>query len=285
MSSSLSLFLRAEESLVCDACTLSYYVVVTDAGGVGVLLADATDSYHMNLANFDPKTKEAFKKVMPPFYICNNPMDLTGSASMDDFIKATNLALDDPNIDSIIFAIQPGAPNLPSSHEIADIVQKHFGPGKTKKPLVVLAFGGKHPCDDIIRGDLTKAGMAVFSAPTDAMRVLSKLADYKDYLDRTAGRSKVYFLILNSFCRPTSTSMLITSTTSSRTSCVRTDMFLLRLRVTRCLSRLVFLLPSTTFSAVVLMLAASLRRSTRLVTRSSSSRLFLLMYLLFLVSF
>ena len=81
---------------------------------------------------------------------------------MDDFIKATNLALDDPNIDSIIFAIQPGAPNLPSSHEIADIVQKHFGPGKTKKPLVVLAFGGKHPCDDIIRGELTKAGMAVF---------------------------------------------------------------------------------------------------------------------------
>ena len=53
--------------------------VVTDAGGVGVLLADATDSYHMNLANFDPKTKEAFKKVMPPYYICNNPMDLTGS--------------------------------------------------------------------------------------------------------------------------------------------------------------------------------------------------------------
>ncbi|KAK8815390.1 hypothetical protein WA158_003602 [Blastocystis sp. Blastoise] len=166
--------------------------VVTDAGGFGVLLADACDLYNMKLGEFDPATKSTFKKTFPPYYICNNPMDLTGSVQMNEFIGATHLALDDPNIDSVILAIQPGAPALPTPSDLATLIEKNFGPGKTKKPLVILEFGGKHPSDEIIRKELVKAGMAVFSAPTDAMKVLSKLASYKEYLDNTNGRSKTY---------------------------------------------------------------------------------------------
>ena len=55
--------------------------MVTDAGGFGVLLADSVDTYHMNLTDFSPETVKKFKSTCPPFYVCSNPMDMTGSGA------------------------------------------------------------------------------------------------------------------------------------------------------------------------------------------------------------
>ena len=52
---------------------------MTDAGGFGVLIADAVDQYKMKLVDFAPSTVAKFKATFPPYYQCANPMDLTGS--------------------------------------------------------------------------------------------------------------------------------------------------------------------------------------------------------------
>ena len=56
-----------------------HILVVTDAGGFGVLIADAVDQYKMQLVDFTPETVKKFKSTFPPYYQCANPMDLTGS--------------------------------------------------------------------------------------------------------------------------------------------------------------------------------------------------------------
>lgn len=150
----------------------------------------------MNLTDFSPETVKKFKETFPPFYVCSNPMDMTGSVKTKEFIAAAKLALDDPNVDSVIFAYQPGAPGLELPLEMAQTIEKNFGPGKTKKPFIVLEFGGKYPDDDVIRDYLNKVGMSVYeqvcnevvmcSGPEEGMRVLSKLADYSEYLQRTS---------------------------------------------------------------------------------------------------
>ena len=137
-------------------------LVVTDAGGFGVLLADSVDTYKMNLTDFTPETIKKFKETFPPFYVCSNPMDMTGSVKTAEFIQAAKLALDDPNVDSVIFAYQPGAPGLELPLQMAQTIEKNFGPGKTKKPFIVLEFGGKYPDDDVIRDYLNKVGMSVY---------------------------------------------------------------------------------------------------------------------------
>lgn len=138
------------------------WVVVTDAGGFGVLLADSVDTYKMNLTDFSPETIKKFRATFPPFYACSNPMDLTGSVKTHEFIAAAKLALDDPNVDSVIFAYQPGAPGLELPLEMAKTIEKNFGPGKTQKPFIVLEFGGKYPDDDVIRDYLKQVGMSVY---------------------------------------------------------------------------------------------------------------------------
>ena len=77
-------------------------------------------------------------------------------------IKAGHLALEDPNIDVVVMGLQPIAPGFADPDVMAKTLIEHFGPGKTKKPFVVVAFGGKYPDDDVIRDYLNKVGMSVY---------------------------------------------------------------------------------------------------------------------------
>ena len=52
---------------------------MTDAGGFGVLIADAVDQYKLKLVDFTPDTVTRFRSTFPPYYQCANPRDLTGS--------------------------------------------------------------------------------------------------------------------------------------------------------------------------------------------------------------
>lgn len=158
----ISRFRRVDVLQVRLFASRIHSVVVTDAGGFGVLLADSVDTYKMNLTDFSPETIKKFRATFPPFYACSNPMDLTGSVKTHEFIEAAKLALDDPNVDSVIFAYQPGAPGLELPLEMAKTIEKNFGPGKTKKPFIVLEFGGKYPDDDVIRDYLKQVGMSVY---------------------------------------------------------------------------------------------------------------------------
>lgn len=158
-------------------------VVVTDAGGFGVLVADAVDQFKMKLVDFAPSTVTKFKATFPPYYQCANPMDLTGSAKTNDMLQAGHLALEDPNIDAVVFGLQPIAPGLADADVMAKKLVEEFGPGKTKKPFVVVEWGGKYPDDRTIRTILKESGMAVYPGAEEALRVLSKLAGYQEYLN------------------------------------------------------------------------------------------------------
>ena len=98
-------------------------------------------------------------------------------------IKAGHLALEDPNIDVVVMGLQPIAPGLADADVMAKTLIEHFGPSKTKKPFMVVEFGGKFPDDRTIRNLLKEAGMAVYPGSEEAMRVLDKLVSYKEYLD------------------------------------------------------------------------------------------------------
>ena len=127
-----------------------------------MLLADSVDTFKMNLTDFSPETVKKFRATFQPFYACSNPMDLTRYVNRKNIYEAAKLALDDPHVDSVIFAYQPGAPGLELPLEMAKTIEKNFGPGKTKKPFIVLEFGGKSPDDDVIRDYLKQVGMSVY---------------------------------------------------------------------------------------------------------------------------
>jgi acyl-CoA synthetase (NDP forming) len=77
-------------------------LIVTGAGGLGVLLADACSRRQLQLMTMDKDLDEAFKKYIPPFGATGNPVDITGGEPPETYEAAIRLALEDDRVDALI---------------------------------------------------------------------------------------------------------------------------------------------------------------------------------------
>lgn len=77
-------------------------VIITGAGGSGVLLSDACVANDLKLMVIPPDLDAAFKKFIPPFGAAGNPIDITGGEPPRTYQNTVKLGLEDPRIDSLI---------------------------------------------------------------------------------------------------------------------------------------------------------------------------------------
>jgi acetyl coenzyme A synthetase (ADP forming)-like protein len=77
-------------------------VIITGAGGSGVLLSDAVVDNGMSLMKMPPDLDAAFRKFIPPFGAAGNPVDITGGEPPTTYANTVRLGLDDPRIHSLI---------------------------------------------------------------------------------------------------------------------------------------------------------------------------------------
>ena len=77
-------------------------VIITGAGGLGVLLADACSDRGLRLMSLPPDLDAAFKKVIPPFGAAGNPIDITGGEPPEPYRQALLIGLNDPRVSAVI---------------------------------------------------------------------------------------------------------------------------------------------------------------------------------------
>jgi acyl-CoA synthetase (NDP forming) len=77
-------------------------LIVTGAGGLGVLLADACSRHGLPLMTLEKDLDEAFKKYIPPFGATGNPVDITGGEPPATYEATIRLALEDDRVDALI---------------------------------------------------------------------------------------------------------------------------------------------------------------------------------------
>ena len=77
-------------------------VIITGAGGSGVLLADAVVDHGLSLMKFPPDLDEAFKQYIPPFGASGNPVDITGGEPPITYENTIRLGLHDDRVHSLI---------------------------------------------------------------------------------------------------------------------------------------------------------------------------------------
>jgi len=77
-------------------------LIVTGAGGLGVLLADACSRHQLQLMTLEKDLDEAFKQYIPPFGATGNPVDITGGEPPETYEAAIRLALEDDRVDALI---------------------------------------------------------------------------------------------------------------------------------------------------------------------------------------
>ncbi|MGW2330479.1 acetate--CoA ligase family protein [Streptomyces sp. NPDC001700] len=77
-------------------------VVITGAGGSGVLLSDAIVDNGLSLMEIPPDLDAAFRRFIPPFGAAGNPVDITGGEPPATYEATIRLGLEDPRIHALV---------------------------------------------------------------------------------------------------------------------------------------------------------------------------------------
>ncbi len=77
-------------------------LIITGAGGSGVLLSDACVDNGLKLMAMPPDLDAAFRKFIPPFGAAGNPVDITGGEPPTTYQNTIKLGLEDERIHALI---------------------------------------------------------------------------------------------------------------------------------------------------------------------------------------
>jgi acetyl coenzyme A synthetase (ADP forming)-like protein len=114
--------------------------VLTNAGGLGILCADACDAAGLSLPQLAPETVAALARVMPAEASSSNPVDLLGSATAATYEAALPIMLADPGVDAVIVLFVP--PVVATTADVAAAIGRaSAGADKPVLPVVISADG------------------------------------------------------------------------------------------------------------------------------------------------
>jgi acetyl coenzyme A synthetase (ADP forming)-like protein len=117
-------------------------VIITGAGGSGVLLSDACYSNGLHLMEMPGDLNESFMKFIPPFGAAGNPVDITGGEPPETYRNTIKLGLEDERIHSLVLGYWHTiiTPPMTFAKVVADVVEEFRGRG-IEKPIVASLAG------------------------------------------------------------------------------------------------------------------------------------------------
>jgi acetate---CoA ligase (ADP-forming) len=157
----------------------SSIAVITNAGGPGIIAADAIERQGLGFAQLNKQTVAKLSKVLPPAANLLNPIDVLGDALADRYEFALDVALDDPNVDIVIVLLTPQAMTQPTetAQSIVKIAHK-----KPNKP-VLACFIGARKVEEGVK-ILREGGIPPYSSPEYAVAAAKVMVDYVKWCSR-----------------------------------------------------------------------------------------------------
>lgn len=149
-------------------------VIVTNAGGPGVMATDSLISMGGKLVKLSDETMQRLNDYLPPFWSHGNPVDVLGDATPERFAQATEIVLDDPEVDAVLVLLTPQAMTDPTATAQAIVDMS----AKTTKTVMAAWLGGTAMRDGI--QIFNKYGISNYAAPEQAIRAFMTLSDYSE---------------------------------------------------------------------------------------------------------
>ncbi|MEW6219752.1 MAG: acetate--CoA ligase family protein [Thermodesulfobacteriota bacterium] len=146
-------------------------LIITNAGGPGIIAADAVERAGLFPARLDGNTTTALRQRLPPAASLGNPVDVLGDADPSRYAAAIAAAQDDPGVDAILVILTPQAMTQPAATATAIA-----GVMRGEKPVVAAFMGG----DRVMPGrrELAASHIPDFDTPEQAVATLTGLFQY-----------------------------------------------------------------------------------------------------------
>jgi acetyl coenzyme A synthetase (ADP forming)-like protein len=154
--------------------------VLTNAGGLGILCADACEAAGLELPELADETRAALAEVLPGDGSVANPVDMLGSATGPTYERAIPPLLADPRLDALIVLFVP--PVVAGAPEVAAAIRRAVESVHTDKPVLAAVMSAAGTPFDLL-----ESGVASFGYPESAARALGLVAERAEWLRRPAG--------------------------------------------------------------------------------------------------
>jgi acetate---CoA ligase (ADP-forming) len=158
--------------------------LVTNAGGLGILAADACEAAGLELPELSDETRAALTRLVPSEASLANPVDMLGSATEETFEAVLPHVLRDPGIDSLIVLFVP--PVVATAANVAEGVVRAVGAaGVLDKPVLGVFVTREGTPGALLR---EPRRVAAFPYPESAARALARAVERAEWLRAPSGR-------------------------------------------------------------------------------------------------
>ncbi|MDO8678208.1 MAG: acetate--CoA ligase family protein [Acidobacteriota bacterium] len=151
--------------------------ILTNAGGPGILAADACQAHGLVVSELSEQTKAQLRSFLPEAARVGDPVDILASAPPDHYGRALELLLKDEAVDSVLVIFIP--PLMTDTDKVAEAIA-----------AAASAASGKPVCGIFMRSDAAPTALAAvpcYSFPEPAAIAMARVAAYAEWRRQPEG--------------------------------------------------------------------------------------------------
>jgi acyl-CoA synthetase (NDP forming) len=156
--------------------------IITNAGGLGILCADACSAYGMEVPELSAATRKALRGALPADIAATNPIDLIAGAGPDAYTSALAVLGRSKDVDAIVTIFIPPLPNRVQA--VAEAIR--LGGAEVEGKPVLTVFMSSEGIPPVLEAKGRR--MPSFTYPEDAARALARAADWSEWKARPEPR-------------------------------------------------------------------------------------------------
>lgn len=159
--------------------------VVTNAGGPGILLADACEAHGLTLPTLSEATLSELRSFLPSRSGFGNPIDMTATAGSAEYERAMAAVGADPNVDSVV------AVHIPVTEDRCMDAGEGIARGAARvpanKPVLAVPLSSQWP--PVVLNAEKRGHIPSYAFPENAAMVLAAAWRYAQWRSRPRGRA------------------------------------------------------------------------------------------------
>jgi len=159
--------------------------ILTNAGGPGILIADACEGHGLEVGTLSAETQDALRAILAEEASVANPIDMIASATPDHIEKALRIVLQDPGVDAVIASYVPLALEAP-------LVARAFEEGArgSDKPVLAVLMSKRGLPQGM--AELEDSRIPAYRFPESAARALGAMWRHRQWMTRPAGDGRTF---------------------------------------------------------------------------------------------
>ncbi|HYU82777.1 MAG TPA: GNAT family N-acetyltransferase, partial [Candidatus Polarisedimenticolia bacterium] len=156
--------------------------ILTNAGGPGILCADACEARGLRVAPLPDTVRDELRAFLPSEASVANPIDMIASASAEQYAKAIRVLGSCPDIDAIVAVFIP--PLVTKLEDVANAIARAARELPRSIPVLAVLMSGER-----VWSALADARVPVYAYPEDAARALGHAVAYATWRRKPQGEA------------------------------------------------------------------------------------------------